>query len=119
MENRIIKKRPLLTRSRSYRFSRLVRKTKKSESRRVSGGLALVLGLEGHDGKRLAKRCQHLQDRIKLRVGVSALHSGDLGLFNAAQGFKLTLTDALFLPCFNQLRDERNAAYCFPRFLPA
>ena len=38
---------------------------------------ALVLGLEGHDGKRLAQRRQHLQDRIKLRVGVSALHSGD------------------------------------------
>ncbi len=45
--------------------------------------------------------------------GVSALHSGDLGLFNAAQGFKLALADALFLPCFNQLRDERNAHIAF------
>ena len=27
---------------------------------------ALVLVLEGHDGKRLAQRCQHLQECIKL-----------------------------------------------------
>lgn len=77
---------------------------------------ALVPGLEGYDGKRLAQRRQHLQECIKLRVGVSALHSGDLGLFNAAQGFKLALADALFLPCFNQLRDERNAHIAFRDF---
>ena len=63
-----------------------MRISESTKDRRKPGGLALVLGLEGHDSKRLAQRCQHLQDRIQLRVGVSALHSGDLGLFNAAQG---------------------------------
>ena len=70
MENRIIKKRPLLTRSRS----RLVRKTKKAKAAGFPAAIALVLGLEGHDGKRLAQRRQHLQDRIQLGVSVSALY---------------------------------------------
>ena len=51
-----------------------MRISESTKDRRKPGGLALVLGLEGHDGKRLAQRRQHFQDRIQLGGGVSALH---------------------------------------------